>query len=130
MDQNMADRGDQRREGHNKGACTHSSLEFHSEKSRKNHKHHHSAARSDKAGAETDGKAEEQGDSYPFSVKFFSFQSLFFPACIRLDQKANTYEKCEEQSETSEYHISGEKSYIAADRAHSENAGEHDPPAL
>ena len=106
MDQNMADGSDQRRESHDEGAGTYSSLEFHPNKNCKHYKHQQAAARSHKTGAEADGEAEEQGDRYAFPVQFFTFFRLFFAAGIRLYKESDPDEKRQKQRETSEYYVS------------------------
>ena len=56
----MADRCDQGSKSHDERAGADCCLEFHSQESRKHHKHHHAAPRTHKTGAKTDSEPEEQ----------------------------------------------------------------------
>ena len=60
MDQDMAYRRDQRREGHDKGAGSDSSFQFHTKERRENDQHHHASACTDKARTKSDRQSEEE----------------------------------------------------------------------
>ena len=130
VNDDMADRSDQRGEGHNKGARSHGGFQLHAEERSENNQHHHAAARSHKASAEAYGQAKEEGDEHAFSVELFALGGGVFPRGVRLYQETDPDTESQEQRETAQYHIPSKPCHIAADRAHREDTGQHDPAAL
>jgi hypothetical protein len=76
MNQDMADRSDQSRKGHDKCAGSNRCLQFHTKKRRKNNQHHHAAARTDKTCPESDRQSEKERDDNPFKIQPL-FRSIF-----------------------------------------------------
>ena len=96
MDQDMADRRDQSRKGHDKGACSYDGFQLHAEKSGKDYQHHHSASGTDKTCTEADGQSEEKRDNNTFQIEFFTFCRLVFAAGVRLYEKTDSDKEREE----------------------------------
>ena len=126
----MADGRNQSRKGHYKCAGTYRRFRLHAEKRCEYHQHHHTAAGAHKARAEADGQTEKEGDGDALSVQLLPLCGSIVPAGVRLDQKADADEKGQKKSESAQHHIPHDKSHVAADRTHAQNADKHDPAAL
>lgn len=60
FDEDMAHRGDQRGEGHDKGGGAHCGFTVVAQHGGEDDQHHHTAARTEEACSESDGESEEQ----------------------------------------------------------------------
>ena len=126
MDEDMADRGDQRRKSHDKGTGTDGCLEFHSQEDRENHQHHHSSAGTDKTRSEADRQAEEKRDRDLERRQLPSFYRSLFTGCIRTDQKTDPDAEGQKQRKSSQHDIPGEPGGVGTDCAHDQDTDAHD----
>ena len=127
VDEDVADGGDQGREGHDEGAGAHRCFQLHAEKRREDHQHHHPAASTHEARAEADGQPEKEGDGHALPVQSLALCRLAFPACVWLYKEANANEESEKKREAPQHHVPRQVRHVAAHGAHGKDAHQHDP---
>ena len=126
----MAHRSDQRRERHDEGTGADGGFQLHAEERGEYDQHHHAAARADKARAEADRDAADDGQEYTLPPEPRALFHRILPRSVRLDQKADTDTEGQDQGEATEHGVPDQKGDITAGDAHGQDAGHDEPAAL
>ena len=130
LDEDMADRGDEGREGHDEGGGANRGLAVIAQHGGKHDQHHHTSARTEEAGAKTDGQSKEQGDrdllegQLDLPVLFGAFLG------VGLDQKTDADGYAQKERKAAEHGLVGEVSGDRAHRTHTDDTRGDQPSVL